>query len=173
MEKDIIHTLIKLEVIEGTSNANLDGISKLLLDNYDKKLNLDPKHTMYEDSYCPPSILIDEVAKEMMQSFKQHTGLDIHMSECWGHIHEKNMSTNAHNHIGSDVSSVLYVSVPEGSGSIVFNPQVDYNKPEFFSRSFPPKEGTFYIFPSFMEHYVTRNHSDKKRISISFNFNRV
>ena len=173
MEENIIHTLIKLEIIEGKSNVNLDELSKLLLDNYSKRLSLDPKHTMYEDSYCPPSPLIDEVGKEMIHSFKQHTGLDVCVDEYWGHIHEKNMSTNTHNHIGTDVSSVLYVSVPEGSGSIVFNPQVDYNKPQLFSKSFPPEEGTFYIFPSFMDHYVTRNHSDKKRISLSFNFNRV
>ena len=35
MEKDIIHTLVKLEIIEGKSNVNLDELSKLLLDNYD------------------------------------------------------------------------------------------------------------------------------------------
>ena len=37
----------------------------------------------------------------------------------WGHIHEQNMSTNSHDHLDADVSSVLYVSVPEGSGNIV------------------------------------------------------
>jgi uncharacterized protein (TIGR02466 family) len=171
MEKDIIHTLVKLEIIEGKSNVNLDELSKLLLDNYDTRMTFDQTHTMYEDSYCPPSPLVDQVAKEMEHSFKEHTGLDIHMSECWGHIHEKNMSTNSHTHMGCKASSVLYVSVPEGSGSIIFNPRVDYSQPHLLSKMFPPKEGTFYIFPSFLEHHVTRNKSNKTRISLSFNFN--
>tara|TARA_R100000742_G_C4203242_1_gene31727 strand:- start:68 stop:574 length:507 start_codon:yes stop_codon:yes gene_type:complete len=160
------HTLLKIEIIEGKSNVNLDELSKLLLDNGDKRLNSDPIYAKYEDSYCPPSPLIDQVSEEMIHFFKKHTGLDIHSNgDYWGHIHEKNMSTNIHDHIGSHVSSVLYVSAPEGSGEIVFKPR----KNHFVS--FPPKEGTFYIFPSFMEHYVTRNNSDKKRISLSINFN--
>ena len=170
MEKDIIHTLVKLEIIEGKSNVNLDELSKLLLDNYDTRMTYDQTHTMYEDSYCPPSPLVDQVAKEMINSFKRYSGLHIHTKDYWGHIHEKNMSTNAHDHIGADVSSVLYVSVPEGSGSIVFKPRPDPSDPGFLSKEFPPKEGTFYMFPSYLEHYVTRNQSDKKRISISFNF---
>ena len=161
------HTILKLDMLEGKTNVNLDELSKLLLDNYDKRMSLNPIDTSYEDSYCPPSSLIDQVSKEMVYFFRKYTGLDIHANgEYWGHIHEKNMSTNIHNHIGSDVSSVLYVSVPEGSGEIVFIPGMNHLK------SFPPKEGTFYMFPSFVEHYVTRNKSDKKRISLSVNFNK-
>ena len=38
------------------------------------------------------------------------------------------MSTNTHNHRGSDVSAVAYLSVPKGSGTIAFwpNPLDDY-----------------------------------------------
>ena len=170
MEEDIVHTLLRLDILEGKSSVNLDELSTLLLDNYSKRLGENPANSRYEDSYCPPSPLVDQVAKEMINSFKRYSGLHIHTKDYWGHIHEKNMSTNAHDHIGADVSSVLYVSVPEGSGSIVFKPRPDPSDSGFLSKEFPPKEGTFYMFPSYLEHYVTRNQSDKKRISISFNF---
>ena len=172
MEEDIVHTIFKLDVIEGKSNVNLDELSNLLLDNYDRKGSLNPADSRYEDSYCPSSPLVDQVAEEVKESFKKYSGLHIDTAAYWGHIHEQNMSTNSHDHLDADVSSVLYVSVPEGSGNIVFKPKVNRSDPDFLARSFPPREGTYYIFPSYLEHYVTRNHSIKKRISISFNFNR-
>ena len=35
-----------------------------------------------------------------------------------------------------------------------------------------PKKGRYYMFPSYLDHFVTRNNSEEKRISISFNFER-
>jgi hypothetical protein len=34
----------------------------------------------------------------------------------------------------------------------------------------PPKESTFYLFPSWVKHRVERNESNDERISIAFNF---
>ena len=83
-----------LDILEGKSNVNLDELSTLLLDNYSKRLGENPSNSRYEDSYCPPSPLVDQVAKEMINSFKRYSGLHIHTKDYWGHIHEQNMSTN-------------------------------------------------------------------------------
>ena len=170
MEKDIIHTLLKVPVLEGKSNVNLDELSKLILSTSSQKLSSTPHHSSYEDCYCPDSPLIDQVVGEMKESIKKFQGLDTDAVNKWGHIHEKNMSTKMHDHLDSHLSSVLYVKVPEGSGYLVFEPQLHRKNPSAFVRTFPPKEGTYYIFPSFLRHYVTRHQSDHKRISLSFNF---
>ena len=36
-----------------------------------------------------------------------------------------------------------------------------------------PEEGIYYIFPGYLDHAVTRNMSDEKRISLSLNFKKV
>ena len=91
------------------------------------------------------------------------------VDECRGHIHEKNMSTQLHSHSGSFASGVVYISVPKGSGSIVFRPNIDSSNKDRFLTSFPPKRGRYYVFPNYLDHYVTRNNSDEMRISLSFN----
>jgi uncharacterized protein (TIGR02466 family) len=170
MEKDIIHTLLKVEILEGKSNVNLDELSKLILSTSSQRLSSTPHHSSYEDCYCPDSPLIDQVVDEMKESIKKFQGLTTHVINKWGHIHEKNMSTKPHDHLDSHLSSVLHVKVPEGSGYLVFEPQLHRKYENAYLRTFPPKEGTYYIFPSFLKHYVTRNESDDKRISLSFNF---
>ena len=87
----------------------------------------------------------------------------------WSHIHEKNMSTTIHNHYPVEISAVFYVSVPEGSGKLLLHPH--HNKYHLATVPFEPEEGMFFIFPGALEHSVTRNHSDKPRISLAFNFN--
>ena len=76
---------------------------------------------------------------------------------------------------GAEISGVFYVKVPEGdSGRLVLvDPRTRVNMSEKRLRSlnFPidPKEGTFVLFPSWLEHYVEPNKSDGIRISMSFN----
>ena len=35
------------------------------------------------------------------------------------------------------------------------------------------KKGTYFMFPSYLDHFVTRNMSEEKRISLSFNFKKL
>jgi uncharacterized protein (TIGR02466 family) len=109
----------------------------------------------------------------MVLDFKEATNEDIKCENYWAHIHEKNMSTNTHNHGDFYVSSVLYLSVPKGSGDLVFIPKIDYRDDYAYFKICEPIEGYYYLFPSYLDHYVTRNKSEEKRISISFNFIKV
>lgn len=85
-----------------------------------------------------------------------------------------------HNHAGRDafLSGVYYIDVPDGSGNIIFrNPISDfqYNKlwktngPSDRERMVTPKNGDLIIFPSFLYHRVTLNHSNDQRITLAFN----
>ena len=170
---DLIN-LDRIDLVKGRSNVDLNQLSKLLLDNYSNRkelFNLSDRllANRYEDSYCPPCSLVDSIIEEMRMDFYAATKENIVVTNYWSHIHQKDMSTITHNHIPSYVSSVLYVKIPENAGHIVFNTRSNpYNTPK--GSKFEPEEGVYYMFPSFLDHYVTRNMSDDTRISLSFNF---
>ena len=169
---DLIN-LARIDLLKGKSDADLDSLSKILRDNYKNRLLDDVTTSSYEDSYCPPNKIVDGVIREMKNDFYAATKEEIEVENFWGHIHEKNMSTNCHNHTTSYVSAVLYVEVPEGSGKLVFRPRINQYDNSAYISKFNPEKGVFYMFPSHVDHYVSRNLSDEMRISISFNFKKL
>mgnify|MGYP002829236759 CR=1 FL=1 len=167
-----VRTISQVDIIKAKITQDLDSLEKLLLDNYSNKWSDYSTDTRNEDSYCPPSPIVDEIIEEMQTDFYAGTQEKIVCSSYWGHIHEKNMSTNTHNHGDMYVSAVLYVDIPEGCGNIVFAPRFNqYNNAAYYS-SFKAERGVYYMFPGYLDHYVTRNNSEEKRVSISFNFHK-
>ena len=163
------YTISKIDVLEGKSEINLEGLSKLILElESEKSFDL-----AGDTSKCPESPIINQIISEMADSFYKTTGLTIQLCKKWCHVHHKNMSTNMHDHYPDDISSVFYVSTPKGSGNIVFYP--NWFTHQRYSRgdtsSFTPEVGKFLIFPGTLDHAVMRNHSDEPRISLVFNFN--
>tara|TARA_B100000902_G_scaffold156110_1_gene152472 strand:+ start:175 stop:699 length:525 start_codon:yes stop_codon:yes gene_type:complete len=169
---DLIN-LARIDLLKGKSDADLDSLSKILRDNYKNRLLDDVTTSSYEDSYCPSNDIVDGIIREMKNDFYAATEEEIEVENFWGHIHEKNMSTNCHNHTTSYVSAVLYVEVPEGSGKLVFRPRINQYDNSAYISKFNPERGVFYMFPSHVDHYVSRNLSDDMRISISFNFRKL
>ena len=163
------YTISKIDVLEGKSEINLEGLSKLILELESEK-SFD---VAGDSSKCPESPIINQIINEMTDSFYKTTGLTIKLCKKWSHIHHKNMSTNMHDHYPDDISSVFYISAPKGSGNIVFYP--NWFTHQRYSRgdtsSFTPEVGKFLIFPGTLDHAVMRNHSDEPRISLVFNFN--
>ena len=167
-----VTTLAQVDLIQGESSADLDGLEKILRDNYTTRISENAPSILYEDSYCPPNPIVDSIVEEMKTAFQAVTGEKIKAVGYWGHIHEKHMATNTHNHHPHYVSAVLYVAIPEGSGTIVFRPSLNRYDDTAYASHFPPKRGRFFIFPSYLDHYVTRHQSNEKRISISFNLSK-
>ena len=104
------------------------------------------------------------------------------LSNVWININSKHDSNMIHSHPKSILSGVYYIKTPKECGNIKFyHPASDLierdwihsSKDYHYSNSntwwFPPKEGTLYIFPSWVKHLVEPNMSDEERISISFN----
>ena len=163
-----IVTISKVDVLRGRSLVNIDGLADLLLENVDYRMDDDPCNSMYEDSFCPESTIVDSIIEELENNFYRLTGIRIKEVGRWSHIHEPNMSTNTHSHHPTDISAVYYVSIPKGSGKILF--YTSYNSFNKRKVTFQPEEKMFLMFPGSLEHSVTRNLSDAKRISLSFNF---
>ena len=159
--------------MKGYVNIKLDSLTKILLNNYHTKIDSSSDSTRFEDSYCPSNSYLDEIIKQIKTDFYAATQEEIKESNFWGHIHEKNMSTTLHNHDKAYVSAVVYLKIPEGSGKIVFIPRLNQYDNGAYATDIQPEEGVYYIFPGYLDHCVTRNMSEEKRISLSFNFKKL
>ena len=143
-----VSTLFSINIIEGQVDADFDKLEKLLLDNYSKRWSDDPTHTRYEDSCCPSSPLVDDIFDQVLDDLYKVTEEEVFVSDYWGHIHEKNMSTSPHCHRGSLAAGVIYIAAPEGAGSIVFRSNFDIANKNAFIKSFPPVRIMPLIFKS-------------------------
>ena len=166
-------TIIQVDVIKGKTFTEIDSLLEIVLDNSNRKLSHEILSSRNEDTHCQENEFVDEVIAEMKEDFKSATEQDIECIGYWGHIHEHNMSTNTHNHGDAYVSAVLYLSVPKGSGSVVFVPRLNQYDNSMYKSSISPEKGSYYMFPGYLDHYVTRNASQEKRVSISFNFKKI
>ena len=104
----------------------------------------------------------------------------VKISSMWAIINEKGAWNQKHQHSNSDISAAYYVTAHEGCGDIVFyDPRSArvYKQPIAKSpnklngtvNSIKPEAGMLVLFPSYLDHSVNPNISDKKRIVISFN----
>ena len=104
----------------------------------------------------------------------------VKISSMWAIINEKGAWNQKHQHSNSDISAAYYVTAHEGCGDIVFydpRPARVYKQPIAKSpnklngtvNSIKPEAGMLVLFPSYLDHSVNPNISDKKRIVISFN----
>ncbi len=104
----------------------------------------------------------------------------VKISNLWAIINEQGAWNQKHHHSNSDLSAAYYVCAHEDCGDIVFydpRPGPVYKHPIAKSpnilnasvNSIKPEEGMLVLFPSYLEHSVNPNQSNKKRIVISFN----
>ena len=104
----------------------------------------------------------------------------VKISSMWAIINEKGAWNQKHQHSNSDISAAYYVTAHEGCGDIVFydpRPARVYKRPiakhpnklNGTVNSIKPEAGMLVLFPSYLDHSVNPNVSDKKRIVISFN----
>jgi uncharacterized protein (TIGR02466 family) len=104
----------------------------------------------------------------------------VKIKNMWAIINEKGALNQKHHHSNSDISAAYYVSAHDDCGDIVFydpRPARVYRHPIAKSpnklnatiNSVKPEPGLLVLFPSYLEHSVNPNLSNKKRIVISFN----
>lgn len=107
----------------------------------------------------------------------------IKVNHAWVNFMKKGESNPPHVHNGCDLSSVLFIDIPDeikkeqrewkgtgsGPGSLMFitgNPQPFHTH----SFEFKPEIGDFFIFPWNLTHSVANFRSDVTRISVAANF---
>lgn len=98
--------------------------------------------------------------------------------EAWVNMHDTGGHNTLHVHPHVLLSGCFYLTVPEGSGAIVFRDP----RPGVVLTSFPgssvncandvviqPQPGHLYIFPHWLEHRVEVNAAQESRIAIAMN----
>ena len=133
-----------------------------------------------------PKIFVEAIKKNINISLNDMnwdvTKQSINIKSMWAIINEQAAWNQKHHHSNSDLSAAYYVSAHENCGDIVFydpRPAPVYKHPIPKSpnnlnatvNSIKPEAGMLVLFPSYLEHSVNPNMSDKKRIVISFNIN--
>jgi len=125
------------------------------------------------------STMVRQAAKAALSFLQiEHSGFDI--TGCWANINPPGGLNSAHTHPNNYLSGVYYVSLPEGTGQIVFGdprPQAmtmmpttrQWNKYVGNEIKLEVKEGRFVLFPAWLLHSVPVNRTDQHRISMSYN----
>ena len=150
-----------------------------------------PNHTFAEDRF----VTLEQVPSfaTILEQFIEHcrqiveglkwevAGKELVLTGFWAHPTPPGERTDAHQHSPALLSGVYYVDIPPDSGNIVF---IDDHPHAMYQPTLPPgvenylggqlleieaKEGLMLIFPSWMNHKVLTNNSDRPRLSLSFN----
>jgi uncharacterized protein (TIGR02466 family) len=107
------------------------------------------------------------------------------MLNSWAMKHIKNDWAQPHYHSNSFISGVVYLKTNKNSGYFSFNKNSNWNNicSNFLKFEYTkyteqncdtwfilPENGNIILFPSFLEHSVSKNESDEDRYCCSFNF---
>lgn len=170
--------------------------SKILEHNFDKlKLKFLNKHfgegvlasnnggyqsqdVRYSDD-CDIKDLIN-ILQENLEEVVSQCGLKrkYDIGNCWININEKGHYNNLHYHPKSLLTGVLYLEIDEDMGDLVlcrpdlikhYTDETSTNPDLFQTINIKPKKNSLIIFPSWIEHKVEMNNTDKPRVSFAFN----
>ncbi len=136
----------------------------------------------------PINDLIFEIGNAVQFIHSQDRMGYVKLSNAWFNINRKDGLNVRHNHPGSMYSGVIWLKAPKDGGNFVVSEEGSramIQNEAFYGRHkdprnvqphwsvqnyIEPKEGKICVFPSFLEHEVSVNKTDKDRISLSFNF---
>jgi uncharacterized protein (TIGR02466 family) len=144
------------------------------------------KHEHYVSSNTFIKI-IDPYLNIFAEAYRNWYGKTIHQTSIlmtWVNFMRAGEFNPPHTHPGCDLSSVLFIKIPEalkeehkkftgtGSGPGALSFTYGEFQPHMISnRFFFPEEGDLFIFPATLTHFVTPFMSEGERISMSANFN--
>ncbi len=124
---------------------------------------------------------INQVLSDMDWNIDRQT---VKISGMWSIINTGGASNARHHHGNSDISAAYYVRAPKDCGEIVFydpRPAPVFSHPlsnksnslNAMVNSINPVEGGLVLFPSYLDHSVNPNLSNKERVVISFNISLI
>lgn len=123
---------------------------------------------------------VNNVIEQVTEDLSIIQGCQLIMESCWININYPGNLNLKHTHANSMLSGVYYISAPENCGRLVFidpRPQANVllfpvvRETEYTTKVLnrSPLAGEFIVFPSWLEHYVEENKSERERISVAFN----
>lgn len=137
-------------------------------------------HDLSESKMFEP--VLDCIHEHVNEFAKAHNSFyNYQMQHSWANIAQPGNFQEYHTHDGSIFSAVYYVTVPEGSGNIIFeDPRMpdmlplkeikERNQLSFIKTGYSPAVGTLVIFRSYLRHCVQVGTNTSPRISLALNF---
>lgn len=148
----------------GSNEGNLTSVKRNLLDDPQLK-NL--------------SSWVREIVEDYFSCvYEPLNDVNLKITQSWTNLTKQNQYHHKHYHPNSLISGVLYI---KGDGDLdriyfskagrptlktpckIFN---HYNSEDWWM---PTPTGTLYLFPSSLQHYVSRIDTDRERLSLAFN----
>ncbi len=124
-------------------------------------------------------LLAESVRQAFAYALRQMTGQAAPVAcEAWINLHERGCYNTPHVHQGALLSGTFYLTVPEGSGSLVlrdprpgavFSPFRGSGVNSTLAVPVEPRAGLLVIFPNWLEHEVMPHESDTPRVAIAIN----
>ena len=160
-----------------------DNELKIIMDYDDFYKNGENNFSSYDTFFLNKLPLLTADINRCVQSFvnrilgEQST---LRITQSWINLNPTTTSHHTHSHFNSVLSGIFYIQVNEETGDIHFHrPHLqsrqimdvitDWNKYNFQTVYFTPKNGDLFLFPSTLMHAVSVNKSPINRISLSFN----
>ena len=148
-------------------------LSELCISNKDDKWNDNPNSSKYEDSYLPEHKYVDYFTEEIRKLFYK-IDRRLYLDRMWSLILIEGETTMIHNphdvrdHYNLFLSWVYYPMLPVGmkGGQLNFQTWENGRNKNF---AMIPEAGMIIVFPSWINHYTTRNEKGGIRLSISGN----
>lgn len=115
---------------------------------------------------------IQDVMAQMQQAHMPYA------LQSWVNMHDRGGFNFAHAHEGCYLSGSFYLTVPQGSGSLVFRdprpgalygPFKGNGANAYTDVKLAPSAGLLVLFPNWLEHFVEPHGADDPRIAIAFN----
>jgi uncharacterized protein (TIGR02466 family) len=137
-------------------------------------------HDLSESKLLEP--VIECVTEHVNDFAKAHNSMyEYKMEHSWANISRPGNFQEFHTHDGSIFSAVYYVTVPKGSGNIIFeDPRApdmlplkeikDRNELSYVKVGYTPEVGTLVIFRSYVRHCVQTGTNVEPRISLALNY---
>ena len=106
---------------------------------------------------------------------------DLKLNHYWVNLDKTNTYGCSHAHYNCILSGSFYLTIPEGSGNIIFErpdqsefqyKADEYNVYSYKTYAVEPKEDMIVMFPSFIKHRIDMHNfkPEEKRICISFDY---
>ncbi len=117
--------------------------------------------------------LVTDVMTKIIDRVRDETGCTCVSSNHWVSVTSPNESMHPHVH-GSDeagsrsLTATYWIDIPENSGDFYYYPTT---RIESVMGYYPSKSGEFIVYPSGLIHGITKNRSESKRYSLSFEIN--
>ena len=162
--------------IKSEQSEDQKGISKSNIKGWHSKdFNMQENEPKNFIKFILPAI--EQVITDMNWEKQKQS---VNINNMWAIINTGGSANLRHQHGNSTISGAYYVRAPINSGDIVFydpRPAPVFSHPNVLGsnllnaqvNSISPKEGALVLFPSFLDHSVNENQSNKERIVISFN----